>query len=135
MAVHFSDPNELHGVQADVLWELLTLNPKLVRRPSLPVNQQLNTKNARIIVAINEVKAQADTATASVTKAMNYVNRVVGDAGNMEVQQKLTEIGGNVIDAAYGLKQQVGGILDQAKEYTDSKLANVNIEIIDGGTF
>lgn len=135
MPVHFKDTNELYGVQADVLWEMIAYNPHLVRRAALSVNQQLNTKSSRLITAINEIKSQADTATASVQEALNYVNTVVGDAGNAEIQEKFEALGGNVIDATFGLKQQVDGLLDEAKQYTDSKLANVNIEIIDGGTF
>lgn len=117
MAIHYTNPKELQGEQADILWEPLTLNPNLMRRPSLTVNQQLNTKNARIISAINEIKIQADTATASVVEAMNYVNTVVGDAGDPDIQAKLQELGGNVIEAIYNLKDKV------------------NIEVTDGGTF
>lgn len=133
MAIHYTDPEQLHGAQADILWEMLTLNPKLIRRTAISVNQQLNTKNARIISAINEVKALADQAIASIEGALNHVNGVVGNVGDDATKAKLDEMGGTVIDAAYGLRQQVSGLLDEAKQYTDEKLAN--IEIIDGGLF
>lgn len=135
MAVYYTDTEKLQGEQADILWELITSNPKLVRRSAISVNQQLNTKNSRIIAAINEIKSQADAATDSVQEALSYVNTIVGDAGDAEIQEKFKAIGGNVIDATFGLKQQVNGLLDEAKQYTDSKLANINIDIIDGGTF
>ncbi len=135
MAVHYTDPKELQGEQADILWESLTTNHLLVRRTPISVNQQLNTKNSRIISGINEIKSQADTAKNSVIEAMNYVNHVVGDAGDPEVQAKLNELGGNMIDAVYALRDKANSILEEAKTYTDEKFSSVDIKIIDGGNF
>ncbi|MGG2085340.1 hypothetical protein [Lysinibacillus pakistanensis] len=135
MAVHYKDLKELQGEQADILWESLTTNPLLVRRTPISVNQQLNTKNLRTISAINEIKSQADTAKNSVVEAMNYVNHVVGDAGNPEIQAKFDDLGGNLIDAVYILRDKSNGILEEAKTYTDEKFSTVDIKLIDGGTF
>lgn len=138
MTVYLTNPEELHGIQADVLWESVASNPKLPRKTSSALNRQLDTGSTRVIGAVNEIKLQADAAVLSVENALNHMNNLVGDITDPEISEKLAALGTNVIAALDKLNTELNGALDESKAYTDEKfkeIGEIDLNLIDGGEF
>lgn len=131
-AKFFESKEDLQGAQADVLWESMTTNPHLPKRPILSVNQQLNTKNKRVISAVNELVTNTDRAERGVNSAVEYINKTVGNvAADPELKEELENSGGNVIQALLNTQEKVNKVSDDSSIRTICFMTREDVELGD----
>ena len=109
----FATPEtQLFKNQYDILFVDTQDNPYLKSASRESKNKALKTSDKRIIKAINEIKAKADSVEASTNSFIAFTNNIIGDhAGDADLHNNFVNTGyQNLTEAVIGINSKVKDI-------------------------